>query len=88
MAPASLQDYIRAQPFRPFRFVLDSGNTYEIRHPEMIRVGRDFFNYYFATAPDQFPESWDTVSLLLVESVQHLDAAAPNKATGNVAAQV
>jgi hypothetical protein len=83
MLPSTLQTYVRAQPFRPFRIIMNSGNTYEVRHPEMIHVGRDFFNYYSFKGEDQFPETWETVSLLLVEKLQHVDGAtAPGKGNG------
>jgi hypothetical protein len=41
MRPESIQTYLRAQPFRPFRIVMNSGKTYEVRHPEAASVGRD-----------------------------------------------
>ncbi len=39
-------DYLGAEPFRPFRIKLASGSTYEIRHPEMILVGRTSARVY------------------------------------------
>jgi len=27
----------KAQPFRPFRIRMNSGRTFDIRHPEMVR---------------------------------------------------
>ena len=30
----------RRQPFTPFRLTLTTGDTYDIRHPDMIMVGR------------------------------------------------
>jgi hypothetical protein len=85
MQPSTLQTYVRAQPFRPFRIVMNSGAAYDIRHPEMIHVGRDFFNYYTSSGTDQFPDSWETVSLLLVEKAHHLDQTA--NAPGNGSAK-
>ena len=32
--------YVGAEPFRPFRISMASGQSFEIRHPEMISVGR------------------------------------------------
>ncbi len=40
MRPADLLAWLRQAPFVPFRLCLNSGRTYEIRHPEMLRVGR------------------------------------------------
>jgi hypothetical protein len=77
VTPSTQQNYVRAQPFRPFRIVMNSGNAYDIRHAELIHIGKDFFNYYPANSPSQFPETWETVSLLLIENVQYLDAQTP-----------
>lgn len=36
----SLQDHLRKEPFRPLKFYLSDGSTYEVRHPEMVAVSR------------------------------------------------
>ena len=41
MAPQEVLNYLKAEPFRPFRIRMASGRSYEIRHPEMIHVGRN-----------------------------------------------
>ena len=46
MRPEDLLEWVRAKPFRPFRIVLNSGRPYEIRHPEMLRVGRTSMHVY------------------------------------------
>src|SRR5438105_1146679 len=68
--------YVKAQPFRPFRLRMASGRTFEIRHPEMIRVGRTgavIFSYT-SDDPDVY-DKWETVSLVLIESIDHLEAS-------------
>ncbi len=35
-----LQEVARKQPFEPFRLILTTGATYDIRHPDLIMVGR------------------------------------------------
>jgi hypothetical protein len=35
-----LQQAARKQPFEPFRIVLTTGEMYDIRHPDLIMVGR------------------------------------------------
>jgi hypothetical protein len=59
-----------------------SGTTYEIRHPEMILVGRTVVRVY--TAPEGDAENgtrWHDVSLMLMETLEPLDPArmAPQK---------
>lgn len=67
--------YAKAEPFRPFRLHMVSGRTFDIRHPEMIKVAKNFaLVFSFAPGDDEFAERFDTVSLLLVESVSYTDA--------------
>jgi hypothetical protein len=71
---------VRATPFAPFRIVLNSGKTYDIRHPEMIAVGRDVCNYCHRPATDQPFDRWETVSLLLIQNIEHLDRTPADRA--------
>jgi hypothetical protein len=76
MSPREILGYIKAQPFRPFRITMNSGRSFDVRHPEMVRVGRDFLILFTNVSdnPDVVAR-WETVSLLFVEAVSHLDAA-------------
>jgi hypothetical protein len=40
MTQVELQDAARRQPFQPFRVVLTTGTTLDVRHPDLIMVGR------------------------------------------------
>lgn len=40
MTHEELQHAARRQPFQPFRIVLSTGETHDIRHPDLIMVGR------------------------------------------------
>jgi hypothetical protein len=40
MTQEELQQVARQQPFEPFRLVLTTGAAYDIRHPDLIMVGR------------------------------------------------
>jgi hypothetical protein len=64
-----LGDYVLAEPFRPFRIRMASGQTFEVRHPEMIMVGRNTARIY-TTAASNGHEAWHEVSLLLMESLE------------------
>jgi hypothetical protein len=46
MTYRKLGEYVAAEPFRPFRIKMASGQVYEIRHPEMILVGRTSVRVY------------------------------------------
>ncbi len=76
MSSREILAYVKAQPFRPFRVLMSSGRAYEIRHPEMIRVGRDYLMFFsFVSDNPDVVDRWETVSLLLVESISHLEAS-------------
>jgi hypothetical protein len=76
MRPNDLLTWLRAVPFVPFRIRLNSGRTFEIRHPEMLRVGRSSLNVYsFSGEPADPYERMEMVSLLLVEAVEPLEPA-------------
>ena len=75
ITPQNVLSYVKAEPFRPFRIHIASGRSFDVRHPEMVRVGRSnllVFSFVGENA-DVFDE-WESVSLMLTESVSHLDA--------------
>jgi hypothetical protein len=65
-------DYLAAEPFRPFRIKMASGQTFDIRHPEMILVGRSSVRVHTVTV-DETNEKWHDVSLMLMETLEPLD---------------
>ena len=71
-----LARYVGAEPFRPFRISMASGQVFEIRHPEMISAGRTTAHIYtfLSEEPEPSNQREDEVSLLLMESVEPLDA--------------
>ena len=74
MSSREILVYVKAQPFRPFR-ILMNGGTFDVRHPAMIRVGWDFLILFtFVRDNPDVVDQWQTVSLFLVESVLYLDA--------------
>ena len=76
MRPDDLLTWTRATPFVPFRMRLNSGRTFDIRHPEMSRVGRSAVNVYtFAGEPTDPYERMEMVSLILVESIEPIEAS-------------
>ena len=65
-------EYLTAEPFRPFRIKMTSGQEYDIRHPEMIMIGKASTRVYMATDPEANPR-WHDLSMLLIESLEPLD---------------
>jgi len=72
--PQTVLGYIKAEPFRAFRLHLASGRTFDIRHPEMVKVLKSSLLIFKETS-DSFdlPDEWESVSLMLTESVSHLE---------------
>ena len=74
MTKQTIQGYVRAEPFRTFRIHLVSGRTFDIRHPEMIKVLQSTILVFKAAGDAQdLSDEWDTVSLMLIESISHLE---------------
>ena len=77
LAPQTVREYVRAEPFRPFRLHLASGRTFDIRHPEMIKILKsNVLVFKPSRDSSKFPEEWESVSLMLTESISHLETAA------------
>ncbi|MGL4550480.1 MAG: hypothetical protein ACRC33_04780 [Gemmataceae bacterium] len=75
--------YVRATPFRPFQIRMTGGRTFDIRHPEVIRVGRNsLIIFTFVSDDPALYDRWDTVSLMLIESISQLDSPASQGAAG------
>jgi hypothetical protein len=54
---------------------MNSGRTFDIHHPEMVRVGkRDLLTFTFVSDSPEVYDRWENVSLLLIESLSSLEA--------------
>jgi len=74
MTATNFRDLLRQKPFRPFRLVMSSGESYEVRHPEMawvlkndILVGTDIID-------DDMPAEFRICPLLHVATVEPMPA--------------
>ena len=80
LAPRIVLDFVTAEPFRPFRLHVASGRTFEVGHPEMVRVGRSSVTVHSRSADESSTaERWREVSLMLLESIEPLEASARQK---------
>jgi len=76
-------EYLEAEPFQPFRIKMASGATFEIRHPEMLLLGKTTANVY--SAQPGSAESrlrWHDVSLLLMETLEPIESSASESVKG------
>jgi hypothetical protein len=77
ISPHTILDYLRAAPFRPFRVHMVSGQTYDIRHPEMVKVtGTALVILTFLSQEEGIFDRWETAPLALIERITYLDAVA------------
>lgn len=74
MTSRKVLEYVSAEPFQSFRIKMASGQTYEIRHPEMILVGRTSVHVHTVQGNEQ-SESWHDVSLMLMETLEPIESA-------------
>lgn len=67
-------NYVGAEPFRPFRIKMTSGETFEIRHQEMIAVGRSTAHVFTWTEDGNLDSKnrEREISILLIESIEPL----------------
>jgi hypothetical protein len=83
MTQDELRDAARRQPFKPFRVVLTTGATYDIRHPDLIMVGRR--SVVLGIAKDPGGTVYDRtyqVDLLHVVGIEELAVQQPPTANG------
>lgn len=74
--------YFRATPFRAFRVTLTTGQIYDIRHFDALRVTRTTA-LFFTLDADGIYDLYDAVGLELVESIQYLDTPTIPPQQGN-----
>ena len=78
-----IQTRLRERPFVPVRLVTSSGQSYDIRHPDLVLVGRRFL--IIGTASNENPtqiEAASRVAILHVADLQDIPQAAPSDSNG------
>jgi hypothetical protein len=76
MTVQSFRDLLSARPFRPFRVIMSSGKSYDVRHPEMAFVTRTDLLVGIDIEDDGIPAQFKICSLLHITAVEPLEAAA------------
>jgi len=76
MTPKEVIGHVTAEPFRPFRIRMASGETYAVKHPETVQVGRTNLTL-FVPLMDEKPghELWHKLSLMLMEAIEPLETS-------------
>lgn len=73
MSVPAIQELLISRPFRPFRITLSSGQSYEVRHPEMALLTRTDLLVGVDTAEDGVPAEFRICSLLHITTIEPLN---------------
>jgi len=76
MTLQTFRELLAAKPFKPFRLVMSSGQTYEVRHPEMAWLTRTDILVGIDIADDGVPGEFKICSLLHVATIEPMAATA------------
>jgi hypothetical protein len=72
-------DFIIAEPFRPFRVQLATGEAFEVRHPELVYVGVTnatiHSSYLVKKASGDMQRQWHDVPLDAVTAIEPIVAS-------------
>ena len=74
MTLQTFQKLLAKKPFQPFRLVMSSGKTYEVRHPEMAMLTRTDILVGIDITEEGVPAEFDICSLLHVSAIEPLNA--------------
>jgi len=90
MRPEDLRQFLGQEPFRPFRVTLTDGREYEIRHPELVALGRSSLFIGFPRPDDPLPvyDHYEVVSLSHVVHAQRVDSMECSREKGAVMEEV
>jgi hypothetical protein len=84
MSHEDILGVVRRRPFQPFRFFVSDGSVYDVRHPELVMLGKRSVAVGLTTEPTQTVyDRLATVDLLHITRLEPLESAT---AAGNGAA--
>jgi len=72
MAVNTFRELLARRPFQPVKIVMSSGQSYEIRHPEMAMLTRTSLLVGVDVSPDGVPAEFKVLSLLHMTAVEPL----------------
>ena len=75
----TFRELLTQRPFKPFRLVMSSGQSYDVRHPEMAMLTRTSILVGIDEADDGVPAEFKICSLLHVTAVEPSGAGEPRQ---------
>jgi hypothetical protein len=76
MTVQTFREILARRPFQPVKVTLSSGQSYEIRHPEMAMLTRTDLLLGVEISPDGVPAEFKILSLLHVTAIEPLASQA------------
>jgi hypothetical protein len=79
MRPEDILLHVRRVPFQPFRICLTDGTIHEVRHPELVMVGRSTLILGRPAPGTMLPvfEDYVWIALLHINRIEPLPSPAP-----------
>ena len=75
MTPEDFEDYLRRQPFMPFRIHMGNGRIHEVRHPEVALLTAEAVVVGVHEEGERYPRFTRTLSLINVNELEPIAAA-------------
>ncbi len=79
MTVQTFRDLLQQRPFKPFRLIMSSGQSYEVRHPEMAMLTRTDLLVGIDEAEDGIPAEFKICSLLHVTAIEPIAPSAAGR---------
>jgi hypothetical protein len=76
MRPVDFRNWLRREPFKPFRIHLTNGATFEVRHPEQAAVSRATVDLAYPNSTDAGLAGERAVTVVLLH-ITHLEPIRP-----------
>ena len=78
MNPRDIQQQLQRQPFLPLRVVMNNGQVFEIRHPEMVQLTRTAL-FVFKPSPEDAGIAEELSAICSLRNISTLEPL-PNQA--------
>ena len=70
MSADTIREWVNRQPFEPFEIRLSNGEVHQVRHPEVVAIGRDRVAVF-----DPHADRFVHIALIHINSIQALQTA-------------
>jgi hypothetical protein len=74
MTVQTFRNLLSERPFKPFRLIMSSGQSYEVRHPEMAFVTKSDILVGIDIQDDGVPAEFKICSMLHVTAVEPVES--------------